>query len=83
VKEIARLLNEMPSAGVILNYALFGATAQMRYTEPVATQDADVLVGLPDPDRMDARAGIYKFCAGRGYQDVRSLRVRPKTSGPR
>jgi hypothetical protein len=33
VKEIARLLNEMRSAGVILNYALFGATAQMRYTD--------------------------------------------------
>jgi len=37
VKELAQLLNEMQRAGVIRNYALFGAVAQMRYTE-AATQ---------------------------------------------
>jgi hypothetical protein len=42
VKAAAQLLNEMCSAGVIHNYALFGAAAQMRDTEPVATLDADV-----------------------------------------
>jgi hypothetical protein len=66
VKELARLLNEMRAAGVILDYALFGAVAQMRYTEPVATLDADVLVAVPAPDRIDVLAGIYEFCAGRG-----------------
>lgn len=58
----------MLSSGVIQNYALFGATAQMRYTEPVATLDADVLVAVPSPDRMDALAGIYGFCAAKGYR---------------
>lgn len=57
----------MKAAGVIESYALFGATAQMRYTEPVATLDADVLVAVPDPDRMDVLGGIYEFCAGKGY----------------
>ena len=58
----------MQSAGVIQNYALFGATAQMRYTEPVATLDADVLVAVPSPaDRLDALGGIYGFCAAKGY----------------
>jgi hypothetical protein len=33
VKELATRLNEMLQAGVIRNYALFGATAQMRYAE--------------------------------------------------
>ena len=42
MKELAQLLNEMQRAGVIRQYALFGAVAQMRYTEPVATLDADV-----------------------------------------
>ena len=37
MKAVAQLLNEMCSAGVIKNYALFGAAAQMRYTEPFAT----------------------------------------------
>jgi hypothetical protein len=68
VKALAQLLNEMRAAGVILNYALFGATAQMRYTEPVATLDADVLVDVSSPDRLDALSGIYEFCAAKGYR---------------
>ena len=57
----------MCSAGVIQNYALFGAAAQMRYTEPVATLDADVLVAVPQPEKLDALSDIYAFCAARGY----------------
>jgi hypothetical protein len=68
VKELAQLLNEMQRAGVIRNYALFGAVAQMRYTEPVATLDADVLVAVPATDGLDALSGIYEFCAARGYR---------------
>ena len=68
MKELAGLLNEMHDAGVIRNYALFGATAQMRYTEPVATLDADVLVAVPSEQRLDRRHGIYEYCAARGYR---------------
>jgi hypothetical protein len=64
---VARLLNELVSAGVIRSYALFGAAAQMRYTEPVATLDADVLVAVPVPDRLDLLEPIYAFCTTRGY----------------
>ncbi len=67
MKELARLLNEMQTAGVIRSYALFGATAQMRYTEPVATLDADVLVAVPTPDRRDVLSAIYRFCSDKGY----------------
>jgi len=66
VKELAQLLNDMRSAGVIRDYALFGAVAQMRYTEAVVTLDADVLVAVPAPERIDVRAGIYDFCRARG-----------------
>ena len=62
------MLNEMQRTGVIRNYALFGAVAQMRYTEPVATLDADVLVAVPGAERLDALSGIYEFCAARGYR---------------
>jgi hypothetical protein len=67
VRELAELLNAMRNAGVISEYALFGATAQMRYTEPVATFDADVLISLPEPDRLDLLAPVYEFCAQRGH----------------
>ena len=61
------MLNDMVEAGVLTNYALFGAMAQMRYTEPVATLDADVRVAVPSPDRLDLLTPLYEFCSGRGY----------------
>lgn len=68
VKDLANLLNEMRDAGVVSDYALFGAAAQMRYTEAVATLDADVLVTVPSPDRVDVLGPIYKYCRTRGYE---------------
>ena len=67
MRDVAVLLNEMRDAGIILNYALFGASAQMRYTEAVMTLDADILVSLPNPDRMDVLKPVYDFCAQKGY----------------
>ena len=67
MEEVARLLNELRAAGVITDYALFGATAQMRYTEPVATLDIDVLVSVPESERIDVLKGIYAFCTAKGY----------------
>ena len=56
----------MLEAGIVADYALFGAMAQMRYTEPVATVDADVLVAVPSPEKLDVLGPLYRFCAGRG-----------------
>lgn len=67
MRELAQLLNTMHAAGVITDYALFGAAAQMRYTEPVATLDADVLVAVPSPDRLDVLDAVYRFCSENGY----------------
>ena len=66
MREVAVLLNEMRAAGVVLDYALFGAAAQMRYTEAVATLDVNMLVVVPAPDRLDVLAPLYEFCAQRG-----------------
>lgn len=68
MRELAQLLNDMREAGIISNYALFGAVAQMRYTEPVATLDADVLVAVPSPQRLDVLSDLYSFCTRRGYR---------------
>ncbi len=67
MRDLADLLNEMCRGGVVDNYAIFGAVAQMRYTEPVATLDADVLVSVPVSEGLDVRAPINGFCAERGF----------------
>ena len=67
MKEVATLLNDMVQAGVIANYAVFGAVAQMRYTEAVVTLDADILVAVPQSEALDALTPIYTFCRNRGY----------------
>jgi hypothetical protein len=76
VRDVAALLNAMRDSGVITGYAPFGAAAQMRYTEPVATLDADVLVAGPAPGRMDTLGPIYEFCRTRGFEpEGESVRV--------
>jgi len=57
----------MKASGVIRDYAVFGAIAQMRYTEPVATLDADILVVLPEDSALNALSAIYRYCEARGY----------------
>ncbi len=64
---MAQLLNDLQSSGLVQGYALFGAMAQMRYTEAVATLDADVLVAVAQADRLDVLGDIYAFCAARGH----------------
>ena len=76
MKEVAQLLNEMRGEGVIADYALFGAVAQTRYTEPVATLDADVLIVVPSTERLDVLSPIHDFCARKGYNlEGESVRV--------
>jgi hypothetical protein len=68
MKECIETLNQMVEAGVILRYAIFGAVAQMRYTDAVATADADILVALPDESPLDVLGPIYKFCEAKGFK---------------
>lgn len=68
MKEVVQLLEALKASEVIRDYAIFGAVAQMRYTEPVATLDADVLVLLSEESGLDALGSIYDFCKKRGYQ---------------
>ena len=57
----------MVRGDVIHDYALFGAAAQIRYTEPVATLDVDVLVEVPPHPDLEPLKGIYEFCRSRGW----------------
>jgi hypothetical protein len=68
VEEVAKLLGEMLSSGVITDYALFGAIAQMRYTDAVATMDVDVLVMAAAVGGLDILHPLYEYCAAKGYR---------------
>ncbi len=68
MKKVAHLLNAMLEIGIIDDYAVFGAVAQMRYTEAVATMDADILIVIPDNQRLDILSPIYTFCKEQGYE---------------
>ncbi len=68
MKAVFELVDALKDAGIVRDYALFGAMAQIRYTEPVATLDADVLVLLPGEAGFDALSPIYRFCESRGYR---------------
>ena len=67
MKEALDVLNMMVEVFVIKNYAIFGAIAQMRYTEAVATMDADILVSLPEDSGLDVLGPIYTFCKNKGF----------------
>jgi len=76
MKDVARLLNDMISAGIITDYAIFEAVAQMRYTQAVVTMDADILVVMERQDSLDVLKPIYDFCSVRGYTpDRETIRV--------
>ena len=62
------MINEMLEDGIVENYAIFGAVAQMRYTEAVATLDADILIALPDESSLDLLGPIYRYCGAKGYK---------------
>jgi hypothetical protein len=68
MKNVVVLLEELKKAGIMEEYALFGAVAQMRYTEPVATLDADVLVLLPAITGLDLLGPVYRFCEQKGFR---------------
>lgn len=76
MKDVAQLLNDMIAEGVIVEYAIFGAVAQMRYTEAVSTMDAAVLIALPSQKELDILKPIYEFCTNRGwYPEGEAVRV--------
>jgi hypothetical protein len=66
MRELIELIDKMLRAKVVQNYAVFGALAQMRYTEAVVTMDADILIGVED-DSIAVLSPIYAFCKEHGY----------------
>ncbi len=68
MKTLTQLVNNMKEDGIIKNYAVFGAVAQMRYTETVVTMDADILIEVDDPNRLDVLSPVYEYCKNKGFK---------------
>lgn len=65
--EVFAAANSLRSAGLIVEYALGGALAAVRYTEPFTTYDADVFFIPKDTGLSAGIPAIYAHLQGLGY----------------
>ncbi len=64
-----KVLNQMKSEGVILDYALGGAVAALFYMEPIETHDLDVFISLPAMQNKPLLSldGVYHYLSSKGH----------------
>lgn len=70
MKDALRVLNELKEKGLIKDYAIGGAIAALRWTEPFFTQDLDVFIILePEADEREiiVLTPIYEYLRSQGY----------------
>ncbi len=71
MKEALRALNELKEKGLIRDYAIGGAIAALRWTEPFFTQDLDVFIvpsGESSGEKLIVLSPIYEYLARQGCQ---------------
>ena len=67
--EVIAAIEDLKERGLIQDYAISGAIAQLFWDEAVVTFDLDVLVLLgPVENVLDPLRGIYEWAAERGYE---------------
>jgi len=70
VRNAIRVMNELKEKGLIKDYAIGGAIAALRWTEPFFTQDLDVFVILEEETEergLIVLSPIYEYLKERGY----------------
>ncbi len=68
MKAVLQVLNQLKKEGLIRDYAIGGAIAALRWTEPFFTQDLDVFVVVePSPEGLIVLTPIYEYFQSRGY----------------
>lgn len=68
MKEVLRILNELKEKGLVKDYAIGGAVAALRWTEPFFTQDLDIFVVLETAQEgVIILTPIYDHFQSRGY----------------
>ena len=64
---VIKIMNKLKKEGVVLDYAIFGAMAVMKYTEPVFTTGLDIIVSFR-PSPIIILTPIYDEFKKLGYQ---------------
>ena len=68
MKAVLQILNQLKERGVIKDYAIGGAIAALRWTEPFFTQDLDVFVIVePTLEGLIVLTPIYEHFQSQGY----------------
>jgi len=71
VKKTLKVLNELREKGLIQDYAIGGAIAALRWTEPFFTQDLDIYILLKEVDDEEkglvVLSPIYEYLKSKGY----------------
>jgi predicted nucleotidyltransferase len=70
VKNALEVFNELKQRGLIRDYAIGGAIAALRWTEPFFTQDLDIFVLLEkeaDEEGLIVLSPVYEYLRGKGY----------------
>lgn len=70
MKNALRVMNELKEKGLIKDYAIGGAIAALRWTEPFFTQDLDIFIILEqetDEKGLIVLTPIYEYLGSQGY----------------
>jgi len=71
MKHTLIVLNEMKEKGLFRDYAIGGAIAALRWTEPFFTQDLDIFIILQKEIREDEiinLSALYEYLKNKGYE---------------
>jgi predicted nucleotidyltransferase len=71
MKHTLIVLNEMKEKGLFRDYAIGGAMAALRWTEPFFTQDLDIFIILQKEIREDEiinLSALYEYLKNKGYE---------------
>lgn len=68
LEPVVRVLNEMVTDGVLVDYAIGGAVAAIFWGEPIDTSDLDVFVVVPGSGVLVSLGPLYAWLVERGYE---------------
>jgi hypothetical protein len=68
LKKVFEVMNDLVRGGLIKDYALGGAMAAMRYTEPFTTNDADIFFAPVTADLSAGIPAIFEYLKKQGYE---------------
>ncbi|RLF40522.1 MAG: hypothetical protein DRN12_05250 [Thermoplasmata archaeon] len=71
MKGALKVFNELKREGLIKDYAIGGAIAALKWTEPFFTQDLDIFIILEKPtdgSKLIVLTPIYEYLKSKGYE---------------